>query len=179
MKYDDNAVLGLNWAGNVDVNVLYDWDPATHLKVPESDILGVETAIWSETPTTSAISSSCCSPGCRRGRARLDRASGPPLGRLPRAPRGPGAPLVGARHQRVPGRRRLTGSANPPSATEAAESFRHGDTEGTKVSPQSTENTETRRVSPRRHKNTEIFCGRPEPRSTRSGGGVAVAPRSE
>ena len=36
MKYDDNAVLGLNWAGNVDVNVPYDWDPATHLKVPES-----------------------------------------------------------------------------------------------------------------------------------------------
>ena len=50
MKYDDNAVLGLNWAGNVDVNVPYDWDPATHLKVPESDIMGIETAIWSETP---------------------------------------------------------------------------------------------------------------------------------
>ena len=52
MKYDDNAVLGLNWAGNVDVNVPYDWDPATHLKVPESDILGVEAAVWSETPDT-------------------------------------------------------------------------------------------------------------------------------
>ena len=37
MKYDDDAVLGLNWAGNVDVNVPDDWDPATHLKVPESD----------------------------------------------------------------------------------------------------------------------------------------------
>ena len=50
MKYDDQTVLGQNWAGNVDVNVPYDWDPATHLKVPESSILGVETAIWSETP---------------------------------------------------------------------------------------------------------------------------------
>jgi hexosaminidase len=50
MKYDDNTVLGQNWAGNVDVNVPYEWDPATHLKVPESSILGVETAIWSETP---------------------------------------------------------------------------------------------------------------------------------
>jgi hexosaminidase len=50
MKYDDNTALGQNWAGNVDVNVPYEWDPATHLKVPESQILGVETAIWSETP---------------------------------------------------------------------------------------------------------------------------------
>ena len=43
-------MLGQDWAGNVDVNVPYDWDPATHLKVPESSILGVETAIWTETP---------------------------------------------------------------------------------------------------------------------------------
>jgi hexosaminidase len=50
MKYDDTTVLGQNWAGNVDVNVPYDWDPAKHLAVPESSILGVETAIWSETP---------------------------------------------------------------------------------------------------------------------------------
>ena len=27
MKYDANAVLGQDWAGNVDVNVPYDWDP--------------------------------------------------------------------------------------------------------------------------------------------------------
>jgi hexosaminidase len=50
MKYDDSAVLGQNWAGNVDVHVPYEWDPAGHLKVPESQILGVEAAIWSETP---------------------------------------------------------------------------------------------------------------------------------
>ena len=50
MKYDADAVLGQDWAGKIDVNVPYDWDPAAHLKVPESSILGVETAIWSETP---------------------------------------------------------------------------------------------------------------------------------
>jgi hexosaminidase len=50
MKYDDASVLGLNWAGNVDVPVAYQWNPATLLpKVPESDILGVESPIWSET----------------------------------------------------------------------------------------------------------------------------------
>jgi hexosaminidase len=49
MKYDNDTALGLNWAGNVDVNVPYEWDPATHLKVPESQILGVEAPIWTET----------------------------------------------------------------------------------------------------------------------------------
>jgi hexosaminidase len=50
MKYHDATVLGLNWAGNVDVPVAYDWNPATLLpKVPESAILGVEAPIWSET----------------------------------------------------------------------------------------------------------------------------------
>jgi hexosaminidase len=49
MKYHDGTVLGQDWAGKVDVNVPYDWDPAKHLKVPESSILGVETAIWTET----------------------------------------------------------------------------------------------------------------------------------
>jgi hexosaminidase len=53
MKYDDTTVLGLNWAGNVDVSVPYEWDPATHLPaVQENAILGVETAIWSETLAT-------------------------------------------------------------------------------------------------------------------------------
>jgi hexosaminidase len=50
MKYDASTVLGLDWAGKVDVDVPYAWDPATHLNVPESQILGVESTIWSETP---------------------------------------------------------------------------------------------------------------------------------
>jgi hexosaminidase len=53
MKYHDATVLGLNWAGNVDVPVAYDWNPATLLpKVSESAILGVEAPIWSETLVT-------------------------------------------------------------------------------------------------------------------------------
>jgi hexosaminidase len=49
MKYDASTVLGLDWAGRVDVDVPYTWDPARHLAVEESQILGVEAPIWSET----------------------------------------------------------------------------------------------------------------------------------
>ena len=50
MKYDDSTELGLNWAANVEVRDSYDWDPATYMKgVPESEILGVEAPLWSET----------------------------------------------------------------------------------------------------------------------------------
>jgi hexosaminidase len=53
MKYHDATVLGLNWAGNVDVPIPYEWDPAKHLpSVDESSILGVEAPIWSETLVT-------------------------------------------------------------------------------------------------------------------------------
>jgi hexosaminidase len=53
MKYNDATVLGLNWAGNVDVSVPYEWNPATLLpKVPETSILGIEAPIWSETLAT-------------------------------------------------------------------------------------------------------------------------------
>jgi hexosaminidase len=55
MKYDDATTIGLNWAGNVDVSVPYEWDPATLLPgVPESAVLGVEAPIWSETLVTMA-----------------------------------------------------------------------------------------------------------------------------
>jgi len=50
MKYDDNTELGLKWAGLVEVQTAYDWDPATFFKgVSESNIAGVEAPIWSET----------------------------------------------------------------------------------------------------------------------------------
>jgi len=53
MKYHEDTVLGLNWAGNVDVPVAYEWNPATLLPgVSETAILGVEAPIWSETLTT-------------------------------------------------------------------------------------------------------------------------------
>ncbi len=49
MKYDDTTLLGLDWAGKFDVDVPYAWDPVTHVQVEESQILGVEAPIWSET----------------------------------------------------------------------------------------------------------------------------------
>ncbi len=53
MKYHEDTVLGLSWAGNVDVPVAYEWNPATLLPgVPETAILGVEAPIWSETLAT-------------------------------------------------------------------------------------------------------------------------------
>ncbi len=53
MKYDPSTPLGLVWAGYLDVHTAYDWDPATQIDgLPESDILGVEAVLWSETLQT-------------------------------------------------------------------------------------------------------------------------------
>ncbi|MGH8880871.1 MAG: beta-N-acetylhexosaminidase, partial [Stackebrandtia sp.] len=50
MKYDANTPLGLSWAGFVEVADSYQWDPATLVDgVGESDVLGVEAPLWSET----------------------------------------------------------------------------------------------------------------------------------
>jgi hexosaminidase len=50
MKYDQNTVLGLDWAGYIEVRTAYDWDPGTLVTgVPESAVLGVEAPLWSET----------------------------------------------------------------------------------------------------------------------------------
>ncbi len=50
MKYDSTTVLGLNWAGFIEVKDAYDWDPGTFIPgVTESSILGVEGPLWSET----------------------------------------------------------------------------------------------------------------------------------
>ena len=55
MQYHASAPLGLHWAGYVEVKDAYDWDPAAHLAgVAESDILGIEAPLWSETLTTLA-----------------------------------------------------------------------------------------------------------------------------
>ena len=50
MKYDDQTLLGLQWAGLVPVRQAYDWDPLT--LVPGaigSAVLGVEAPLWTET----------------------------------------------------------------------------------------------------------------------------------
>jgi hexosaminidase len=53
MKYDSTTVLGLNWAGFVEVRDAYDWDPAALLEgVGEGAVLGVEAPLWSETVGT-------------------------------------------------------------------------------------------------------------------------------
>jgi hexosaminidase len=56
MKYDEDTVLGQDWAGTVEVDRSYDWDPGTYLAasgVPSDAVLGVEAPLWSETLTTS------------------------------------------------------------------------------------------------------------------------------
>jgi hexosaminidase len=50
MKYDENTVLGLDWAGLIEVRTAYDWNPGPHVTgVPVSAVLGVEAPLWSET----------------------------------------------------------------------------------------------------------------------------------
>ena len=50
MKYDSTTVLGLRWAGLIEVRDAYDWDPGTLLpEVPEPALLGVEAPLWAET----------------------------------------------------------------------------------------------------------------------------------
>ncbi|WP_127502318.1 beta-N-acetylhexosaminidase [Actinoplanes solisilvae] len=49
-KYDPSTRLGLSWAGFIEVQKAYDWDPGTHVAgVPESAVLGLEAPLWSET----------------------------------------------------------------------------------------------------------------------------------
>jgi len=52
MKYDALTPIGLTWAGAIELNRTYDWEPATLFAgVPESSILGIEAPLWSETVT--------------------------------------------------------------------------------------------------------------------------------
>lgn len=53
MQYDSTTELGLHWAGYVEVEQSYDWDPATLVEgVSEENILGIEAPLWTETITT-------------------------------------------------------------------------------------------------------------------------------
>ena len=52
MKYDSTTTLGLHWAGYIEVDSAYAWDPATFIPgVSKSSILGIEAPLWSETVT--------------------------------------------------------------------------------------------------------------------------------
>jgi hexosaminidase len=50
MKYSAATELGLDWAAHIELRTAYDWDPVTKYPgVKESDLLGVEAPLWSET----------------------------------------------------------------------------------------------------------------------------------
>ncbi len=50
MKYTDTTMLGLEWAGTINLEKGYSWDPAALIDgVTEKDILGLEAPLWSET----------------------------------------------------------------------------------------------------------------------------------
>jgi hexosaminidase len=53
MKYDESSPLGLSWAGFISVKDAYDWEPGSYMEqLEESDILGIEAPLWSETLVT-------------------------------------------------------------------------------------------------------------------------------
>jgi hexosaminidase len=53
MKYNSSTPLGLSWAGFIEVQTAYGWDPGAYLSgIPASAILGVEAPLWTETIVT-------------------------------------------------------------------------------------------------------------------------------
>ncbi len=52
MKYDSTTKLGLNWAGYIEVDTAYRWNPADYVQgLSKDNILGVEAPLWTETVT--------------------------------------------------------------------------------------------------------------------------------
>jgi len=53
MKYQESTTLGQTWAGYINIETAYNWDPATLIPgIAEKNILGVEAPLWSETLTS-------------------------------------------------------------------------------------------------------------------------------
>jgi hexosaminidase len=53
MKYDASSPIGYDWAGLVSVKDAYDWEPGSFIDgLEESDILGLEAPLWTETVQT-------------------------------------------------------------------------------------------------------------------------------
>jgi hexosaminidase len=53
MKYTREMPIGATWAAIVEVKDAYAWDPATLMEgVGESDIAGIEAALWTESCQT-------------------------------------------------------------------------------------------------------------------------------
>ena len=56
IKYDEATVLGQDWTKKyIEIKDAYQWDPPLIVEgIPEASILGVESALWSETTVTTA-----------------------------------------------------------------------------------------------------------------------------
>ena len=55
MKYNASITLGQNWAGYIDEQTGYEWDPATLVPgVAETNLVGLEAPLWTETLQTLA-----------------------------------------------------------------------------------------------------------------------------
>ena len=53
MKYDPSTLLGLDWAGTIQLRDAYSWDPlAVVPEVPVDRVVGIEATIWTETLRT-------------------------------------------------------------------------------------------------------------------------------
>ena len=54
MKYDSLTPIGYNWAGYIDTERAYSWDPELLVEgINREDILGIEAPLWGETITNS------------------------------------------------------------------------------------------------------------------------------
>ena len=52
MKYDSTTTLGLNWAGYIELDQGYNWEPETYMPgIEKENILGIECPLWTETVT--------------------------------------------------------------------------------------------------------------------------------
>ena len=55
MKYDSTSIYGLNWAGYIEVDHGYNWDPANLVpEIKRENIIGIEAPLWAETIATRA-----------------------------------------------------------------------------------------------------------------------------
>ncbi|WP_410589566.1 family 20 glycosylhydrolase [Amycolatopsis sp. lyj-23] len=53
MKYNSSTPIGLSWAGYIEVQDAYNWNPGAYLSgVGEAAVRGVESPLWSETVVT-------------------------------------------------------------------------------------------------------------------------------
>jgi hexosaminidase len=52
MKYDDATPVGSEWAGHIELETAYSWDPGDLIGLQDRQIAGVEAALWTETIRT-------------------------------------------------------------------------------------------------------------------------------